>query len=275
MGKWMIGCDGCDEWYHGECIRISKTDEALIDRYYCPRCQRNEVGHTTWKKKCRMVGCRKPVEQQQEAEEGVSKGSHQSGKYCSHAHGLAYFQMRLGQALLTKPQVASLVKCSATRADFCRLGDRAPAVEGVAFTAKEQQRLSESQQERQRIDGALSRLTRRQQLVTMMREKATRVNVELKARKEKEQCGLDVRLLMQEEALDALIEDKSADLEEQLRGTTVDDMCTVPVKKCIKHAGWFQIHSDAISLQEQLLKDRLDVLRGEDESIRKSAQRRI
>jgi hypothetical protein len=223
-----------------------------------------------------MVGCRKPVEQQQEAEDGATKNdARQSTKYCSHEHGLTYFKLRLNQALLTKAQIASLVKCSATRADFCRLGDNAPAVEGVAFTEKEQQRLEETRQERQRITESLAKVAWRQQLMSMMREKATRVNADLKARKEKEQCGLDVRLLMQEEELDALIAEKGTELEEQMRGTTTDEMCTIPVKKCVKHAGWHQIHSNGATLQEQLLKARLDALRGEDEAVRKSAQRRL
>lgn len=34
-GKWMIGCDGCEDWFHGECIHISESDGELIDKYYC------------------------------------------------------------------------------------------------------------------------------------------------------------------------------------------------------------------------------------------------
>jgi COMPASS component SPP1 len=35
-GKWMIACDGaCDDWYHGECVKVAEEDENLIDKYYC------------------------------------------------------------------------------------------------------------------------------------------------------------------------------------------------------------------------------------------------
>lgn len=34
-GKWMIGCDGCEDWFHGECINVAEEDGDLIDKYFC------------------------------------------------------------------------------------------------------------------------------------------------------------------------------------------------------------------------------------------------
>jgi COMPASS component SPP1 len=34
-GKWMIGCDGCEDWFHGECINVAEKDGDLIDKYFC------------------------------------------------------------------------------------------------------------------------------------------------------------------------------------------------------------------------------------------------
>lgn len=34
-GKWMIGCDGCDDWFHGECVKIEESDGDLVDKYFC------------------------------------------------------------------------------------------------------------------------------------------------------------------------------------------------------------------------------------------------
>ena len=31
----MIGCDGCEDWYHGECVNVKEADGDLIDKYYC------------------------------------------------------------------------------------------------------------------------------------------------------------------------------------------------------------------------------------------------
>ena len=34
----MIGCDGCDEWYHGPCVGISEEQAEKFDKYVCVRC---------------------------------------------------------------------------------------------------------------------------------------------------------------------------------------------------------------------------------------------
>lgn len=34
----MIGCDGCEEWYHGACIGISQEQAQKFDKYVCVRC---------------------------------------------------------------------------------------------------------------------------------------------------------------------------------------------------------------------------------------------
>ena len=34
----MIGCDTCDEWYHGPCVGITESQAARCERWICPRC---------------------------------------------------------------------------------------------------------------------------------------------------------------------------------------------------------------------------------------------
>ncbi|GMS91453.1 hypothetical protein PENTCL1PPCAC_13628, partial [Pristionchus entomophagus] len=36
--RFMIQCDACDEWYHGNCIQLTRTQGRKIDKYYCPNC---------------------------------------------------------------------------------------------------------------------------------------------------------------------------------------------------------------------------------------------
>ncbi|KAK6005339.1 hypothetical protein QM012_008118 [Aureobasidium pullulans] len=36
----MIGCDSCNEWFHGDCVGISQAEGASIDEYTCPECQK-------------------------------------------------------------------------------------------------------------------------------------------------------------------------------------------------------------------------------------------
>jgi len=39
----MIGCDECDEWYHGPCIGISESRADRFDKYICIRCSVKNV----------------------------------------------------------------------------------------------------------------------------------------------------------------------------------------------------------------------------------------
>ncbi|KAI4722468.1 hypothetical protein E4T48_01363 [Aureobasidium sp. EXF-10727] len=36
----MIGCDSCNEWFHGECVGISQEEGSSLDEYTCPECQK-------------------------------------------------------------------------------------------------------------------------------------------------------------------------------------------------------------------------------------------
>uniref|UniRef100_A0A6P4FCS2 CXXC-type zinc finger protein 1 n=1 Tax=Drosophila rhopaloa TaxID=1041015 RepID=A0A6P4FCS2_DRORH len=38
--RFMIGCDGCEEWYHGDCIGITEKEAKHIKQYYCRRCKK-------------------------------------------------------------------------------------------------------------------------------------------------------------------------------------------------------------------------------------------
>ena len=38
LGKYMIGCDDCDGWFHGPCVGVGKQAAETIDAYVCPAC---------------------------------------------------------------------------------------------------------------------------------------------------------------------------------------------------------------------------------------------
>ena len=40
--KFMIGCDNCEEWFHGSCISINSDQAKYVDKYYCPFCKGEE-----------------------------------------------------------------------------------------------------------------------------------------------------------------------------------------------------------------------------------------
>lgn len=44
--RFYIGCDRCQNWYHGRCVGILQSEADLIDEYVCPQCQSTEDAMT-------------------------------------------------------------------------------------------------------------------------------------------------------------------------------------------------------------------------------------
>lgn len=60
--RWMISCDVCEDWFHGECIKIAKDlGEKLIERFVCPNCTDGKLNYTKYKKTCSLQGCTNPA----------------------------------------------------------------------------------------------------------------------------------------------------------------------------------------------------------------------
>lgn len=97
-GELMVGCDGCDDWFHFKCMRLSENYRHLVESFICPYCavgitgpgpkENGEYPKTLWKRKCRLPECY------------VSCAS--NSKYCSEEHGNLYMQ-----GLLERMQVKS------------------------------------------------------------------------------------------------------------------------------------------------------------------------
>ena len=43
LNRFYIGCDRCQDWFHGHCVGISKAEADNIDMYVCPNCQKEET----------------------------------------------------------------------------------------------------------------------------------------------------------------------------------------------------------------------------------------
>ncbi|KAI0874060.1 hypothetical protein GGS24DRAFT_490288 [Hypoxylon argillaceum] len=57
--RWMISCDVCEDWFHGECVDLSKeVGEKLVERFVCPNCTDGKRNYTKYKKMCSLSGCR-------------------------------------------------------------------------------------------------------------------------------------------------------------------------------------------------------------------------
>jgi len=60
--RFMIACDRCEDWFHGECIGMDKyTGENLVQKYICPNCSDGKRYVTRYKKMCSLKGCNRPA----------------------------------------------------------------------------------------------------------------------------------------------------------------------------------------------------------------------
>ncbi|KAK3996916.1 Set1 complex component spp1 [Cladorrhinum sp. PSN332] len=56
--RFMIACDRCEDWFHGECIGMDKwTGENLVQKYICPNCTDGGRYATRYKKMCSLSHC--------------------------------------------------------------------------------------------------------------------------------------------------------------------------------------------------------------------------
>ncbi|KAI0428249.1 hypothetical protein F5Y09DRAFT_313590 [Xylaria sp. FL1042] len=57
--RWMISCDVCEDWFHGECVDLDKeVGEKLVERFVCPNCTDGRKNYTKYRKTCALSGCK-------------------------------------------------------------------------------------------------------------------------------------------------------------------------------------------------------------------------
>jgi COMPASS component SPP1 len=237
-GTFMIGCDGCDDWFHGKCVSIEERDKNLIDKFMCPRCT-EAGGRTTWKRICRRSGCRLP------ARVGKNKQGSHGSKYCSDECGVAFFRQMTATArgneqagksrptrrkgghvpsgsqesndqgarggVLAPGEVRALLDASQSLDDFKKLGEGVlspPATpngkpsggdkHGAEYTELESQRLADITAEKDASRVRHQLLKDRQLFINMTKQAASRACAENEL-KPKEYCGFDPRLEWSEE----------------------------------------------------------------------------
>ncbi|CAO3615201.1 unnamed protein product [Cunninghamella echinulata] len=88
--RFMIACDRCDQWFHGECINISEKEGEFVDLYFCPKCSKETGKTTSWKPKCINPTCSKAAR--------ISTNQGYKSKYCSHDCGMVVARSRLESA---------------------------------------------------------------------------------------------------------------------------------------------------------------------------------
>lgn len=286
-GRWMIGCDFCDDWFHGDCVNMNEDKARLVVKYSCPRCSPNTPG--TWKRKCRLKACLNPVGEM--------------SKYCCHEHGVQFIRelIKEGVAGVTKSQLARLVQVDSAD-KFKKLGNSnpiefklednskndqnenpqgrisktvmSPAVvdnsifneDGVVeillnqLDSLEHERVLKARKDRTRIFKERDRLTKKSKYLKQAKDHIKQLNGELATElgvKKKDICGLDSDLMSEQwQRSEGQFQDRSK-------------LCLNDRKKCLKHTNWHGLMVAEVELelnnlsQQQTkllneLKDRLE-----------------
>jgi hypothetical protein len=69
-GSFMLGCDGCDRWFHGSCMKIDKTTGDALSNWNCPQCSKSVIAKAD---DVNDDGAMQIGEQMQHAQESIAK----------------------------------------------------------------------------------------------------------------------------------------------------------------------------------------------------------
>lgn len=110
--RWMIGCEKCEDWFHGECVDLDmETGETLVEKFICPNCTDGHRLVTRYRKMCSLPGCRKPARVYNVKESSV---------FCSDDHTHAWWD-RTVASLPRKASVKPSIGGPLTQEDFMAL----------------------------------------------------------------------------------------------------------------------------------------------------------
>lgn len=107
--RWMICCERCEDWFHGECVHISKDiGESLIEKFICPNCTSENLV-TIYKKTCTLASCRK-----------AARLTHSPPSvFCSDEHAQMWWERML--AKLPKARARSALSDELSQEEFMAL----------------------------------------------------------------------------------------------------------------------------------------------------------
>ncbi|CAK7269573.1 COMPASS (complex proteins associated with Set1p) component [Sporothrix epigloea] len=112
--RWMIQCDDCEDWFHGDCVNIKKDDgENMMLSYICPNCTIPGRYVTRYRRLCSLPGCRKAARLY--GEDGMSpaeapflsSASSTASHFCSDAHRDQWWDSLLGQLAIDRRSLAA------------------------------------------------------------------------------------------------------------------------------------------------------------------------
>ncbi|KAM0253274.1 hypothetical protein ACHAQJ_007370 [Trichoderma viride] len=296
--RWMICCERCEDWFHGECVHIAKdVGESLIEKFICPNCTTDSL-ITLYKKTCTLGSCRK-----------AARLTHSPPSvFCSDEHAQTWWERML--ARLPKAKTKAALSDELSQEEFMALlssdlatidGDgawtlRAPfsgkpsEMNGDETVAEERLAQILTEEEREYLDkkaNARFKLAEEtvlcQKMISLVEMVQERRRAAISAGQFAEDiCGYDQRLdsIGARDAFAAFV--KSPEGEAIFQASKVDDplgegdevrgMCER--KRCKIHSGWHKMLLLAIKYQIKEMADQAAEVGEEERILRGAAEER-
>jgi COMPASS component SPP1 len=247
-GELMVGCDGCDDWFHFSCIHVPKIYSELIQSYYCPYCELEAKGKTMWKRKCRLDKCFKGI-----------KGE---SKYCSEEHGVEYMkgllvkmeQQKADSTVLNRAELAQIMHHTSGLDELSKLGQELPS----APIEIDDSRIRHIETSIISLTAKRNKEMSRRSVLLKAHENIKLLSDELSTGKKKKiaLCGFEAMLTLGEDVTETSL--LSNDIEklktllieesENVMDTLGDKICLLEKRKCQKHNGWQSMINDEIEM---------------------------
>ncbi|KAI0020676.1 hypothetical protein F4780DRAFT_779355 [Xylariomycetidae sp. FL0641] len=265
--RWMIGCDVCEDWFHGECVKLDKeVGEKLVERFVCPNCTDGKRNYTKYKKTCSHAGCKNPARL-------YTKNPKDRSVFCSNDHCDAWWSSMIATLpreaasrkaieVLTQEDFMGLLAATADKGGW-KLGDKPfgnieglwskanglPTRAGV-LSEEEESFLLASAAERLALGNEIVQYKKMLQLLDWANERR-QAGVDA-GRWPKDVCGYDRRLdtVSVRVQFAAWLDSpegqavfKAGRLEEDAESLLVCDR-----KRCKPHNAWYKLLSTAVRL---------------------------
>ncbi|CAO3597535.1 unnamed protein product [Absidia cylindrospora] len=243
--QFMIACDRCEEWFHGECIDIDEKQAEFVDSYFCAGCAKASGKQTSWKPNCSNPSCQKA------ARTGKNQQNHLS-KYCSGACGMQVARERLASADRKHLQQNGNdndndLTTTNAETDLTTFTTRMEQLSNTRLSLfadrDDRQRLARIRGEKRRAIAIIHIMNLKQQFLQAL------VKVVEQEQQANDHCGFDSRLLWEDEQWDVvnsvateptlrLITSTTDQEEEDKQDWTV---CNQKSKRCQRHSGWIKL----------------------------------
>ncbi|KAM0562695.1 hypothetical protein ACHAPJ_001532 [Fusarium lateritium] len=298
--RWMIFCENCEDWYHGECINLNKEiGESLIEKFICPLCT-NDSLTTLYKKTCALSGCRKAARMAHE----------EPSVFCSNEHAQTWWERMVAKLpkgkgkggindQLAQDEFMALLSSGLSGIDeegLWRLvkapfsGEKPKVANGTEQDNKQDASMHLSGEEKEFLENAAAarfhlaeETVLCHKMLTLLEFAHERRQAAIKAGRFKEDiCGYDQRLdtISARDSFEAFAKSpdgeaifKASKLEDPLgEGDEVRGMCER--KRCKIHSGWYKMLSLGLKHQIREMATQADEVGEEEKVMRQAAEER-